>query len=100
MLGHALVDWNDEQREQLVKNAFAGVRPGGAFLVWDPVIVPQEESYLRNLLRSLNLQLMTPHGKGYTLEQCAGWMRGAGFARVEHRSLGHDVTLVIGHKAP
>jgi hypothetical protein len=100
MLGHALVDWNDEQRGQLVKNAFAGVRPGGAFLVWDPVIVRQEESYLRNLLRSLNLQLMTPHGKGYTLEQCTGWMRDAGFARVEHRSLGHDVTLVIAHKAP
>ncbi|MFE9392261.1 methyltransferase [Streptomyces sp. NPDC006784] len=98
MLGHALVDWNDDQRAQLVKNAFAGVRPGGAFLVWDPVIVPGEESYLRNLLRSLNLQLMTPHGKGYTLAQCTGWMRDAGFARVEHRSLGHDVTLVIAHK--
>ncbi|MFF9558162.1 methyltransferase [Streptomyces albus] len=98
MLGHALVDWNDDQRARLVANAFAGVRPGGAFLVWDPVIVPEDESYLRNLLRSLNLQLMTPHGKGYTLAQCTGWMLDAGFARVEHHALGHDVTLVVAHK--
>ncbi|MEU9008740.1 methyltransferase [Streptomyces sp. NPDC048479] len=98
MIGHALVDWNDEQRKQLVKNTFAAVRPGGAFLVWDPVIVDDDESYLRNLIRSLNLQLMTPHGKGYRFEQCAEWMREAGYAEVTRTSLGHDVTLVIAHK--
>ncbi|MEW2121274.1 methyltransferase [Streptomyces sp. NPDC005474] len=98
MIGHALIDWNDEQRQQLVRNAFAAVRPGGAFLVWDPVIVDGEDSYLRNLVRSLNLQLMTPHGTGYDLTQCAEWMREAGFASVSHTSLGHDVTLVIARK--
>ncbi|WP_328393705.1 acetylserotonin O-methyltransferase [Streptomyces sp. NBC_00390] len=98
MIGHALVDWNDEQRKQLVKNTFAAVRPGGAFLVWDPVIVDDDESYLRNLIRSLNLQLMTPHGKGYRFEQCAEWMREAGYAEVTHTALGHDVTLVVAHK--
>ncbi|WP_267242533.1 methyltransferase [Streptomyces sp. PR69] len=98
MIGHALVDWNDEQRLQLVKNTFAAVRPGGAFLVWDPVIVEDDESYLRNLIRSLNLQLMTPHGKGYRFEQCAEWMREAGYADVTRTSLGHDVTLVIARK--
>ncbi|MFF3323762.1 methyltransferase [Streptomyces sp. NPDC002889] len=98
MIGHALVDWNDEQRKQLVKNTFAAVRPGGAFLVWDPVIVDDDESHLRNLIRSLNLQLMTPHGKGYRFEQCAEWMREAGYAEVTRTSLGHDVTLVVANK--
>lgn len=98
MLGHSLIDWNDEQRRELVRNAFAAVRPGGAFLVWDPVIVRGEDSYLRNLIRSLNLQLMTPHGKGYDVEQCGAWMREAGFASVTHTSLGHDVTLIVARK--
>ena len=62
------------------------------------MIVPGDESYLRNLVRSLNMQLMTPHGTGYSLAQCAEWMREAGFASVSHTSLGHDVTLVIARK--
>ncbi|MET8974868.1 methyltransferase [Streptomyces sp. NPDC004539] len=98
MIGHSLIDWNDEQRQALVRAAFAAVRPGGAFLVWDPVIVHGADSYLRNLVRSLNLQLMTPHGTGYDLEQCAAWMRAAGFASVGHTTLGHDVTLVVARK--
>lgn len=98
MIGHSLIDWNDEQRQHLVRTAFAAVRPGGAFLVWDPVIVAGADSHLRNLVRSLNLQLMTPHGTGYDLEQCTGWMRAAGFASVGHTALGHDVTLVVARK--
>ncbi|APU14243.1 MULTISPECIES: methyltransferase [Actinoalloteichus] len=99
MIGHSLIDWEDAQRRQLLANAFAALKPGGAFLIWDPIIVEGEEGYLRNLVTSLNLQLMTPHGTGYRLEECVEWLTDAGFATVSHLSLGHDVTLVIGHKA-
>ncbi|WP_093574907.1 methyltransferase [Amycolatopsis rubida] len=98
MIGHCLVDWTDDQRKTVIRNAHSAVRPGGAFLIWDPVLVPGEESYLRNLLRSLNLQLMTPHGAGYRLEDCRKWLQDSGFADVSHRSLGHDVTIVVARK--
>ncbi|ASO19694.1 SAM-dependent methyltransferase [Actinoalloteichus hoggarensis] len=100
MIGHSLIDWEDAQRRRLLANAFAALKPGGAFLIWDPIIVEGEEGYLRNLVTSLNLQLMTPHGTGYRLQECVEWLTDAGFATVTHLSLGHDVTLVIGHKAP
>jgi len=99
MIGHAFVDWDDSQRQRLLRATFPSVAAGGAFLIWDPIIVPGRPSYLRNLVRSLNMQLMTPYGAGYTLEQCEGWLRAAGYASVQTRDLGHDVTLVVAHKA-
>ncbi|MFV2109905.1 methyltransferase [Micromonospora sp. LOL_015] len=99
MIGHALVDWDDKQRQTLVRRIFPAVRPGGALLIWDPIIVPGVDSYLRNLIRSINLQLMTPTGGGYHIEDCRRWLTDAGFATVEQTSLGHDVTLVTAWKA-
>ncbi|MFF4403250.1 methyltransferase [Streptomyces sp. NPDC001262] len=99
-IGHCMVDWTDDQRRALITRAFHAVDPGGVFLVWDPMLVPGQDDYLRNLMRSINLQLMTPHGTNYRLDQCEDWLREAGFAHVEHRPLGHDVTLVVAGKAP
>lgn len=99
MIGHCMVDWTDEQRMSLIDNVYPAVKPGGTFLIWDPILVAGEDSYLRNLVRSLNLQLMTPHGTNYHLVECVEWLRIAGFDSVTHRSLGQDVTLIAAHKA-
>ncbi|MER6666868.1 methyltransferase [Amycolatopsis japonica] len=100
MIGHCMIDWTDDQRRTLIANVFPSVAPGGSFLIWDPMLVEDEDGYLRNLIRALNLQLMTPHGTGYRLDACLGWLQEAGFAGAEHCSLGHqDVTLVTAHKA-
>lgn len=98
MIGHAFVDWDNEQRQDLLRATFPSVAPGGAFLIWDPIIVPGRDSYLRNMVRSINMQLMTPHGAGYTFEQCEGWLRDVGYCTAEARELGHDVTLVVARK--
>ncbi|HET9141282.1 methyltransferase [Actinophytocola sp.] len=97
-IGHCMVDWTDDQRAALIKNVFPAVKPGGAFLVWDPIIVDGADSYLRNLVRSLNLQLMTPHGVNYRLAPFTESLREAGFDEVTHRSIGNDVTLVVARK--
>lgn len=99
MIGHCMVDWTDEQRTALIANVFPSVNPGGAFLIWDPMLVKGDDGYLRNLVRSLNLQLMTPHGTNYHVESCVDWLREVGFATVEHSNIGHDVTLVVASKA-
>jgi 8-O-methyltransferase len=99
MIGHCMIDWTDEQRRALIANAFPSVRPGGAFLVWDPMLAAGEEGYLRNLIRGLNLQLMTPYSTSYRVESCEAWLREAGFAEVTHHSLGYqDITLVTAVK--
>jgi 8-O-methyltransferase len=98
MIGHCMVDWTDEQRTTLIANVFPAVAPGGSFLIWDPMLVEGQDGYLRNLMRSLNLQLMTPHGTNYRLDDCARWLTEAGFAEVGHSALGQDVTLMIARK--
>jgi 8-O-methyltransferase len=97
-IGHCMVDWTDDQRSALISNVFPAVNPGGAFLIWDPIIVDGADSYLRNLIRSLNLQLMTPHGVNYRLEPFVAQLRSAGFVAVTHQFIGNDVTLVAATK--
>ncbi|MGB3440135.1 MAG: methyltransferase [Actinophytocola sp.] len=99
MIGHCMIDWTDEQRRTLIANVFPAVRSSGAFLIWDPMLVAGEEGYLRNLIRGLNLQLMTPYSTSYRLGACVAWLEEAGFADVDHRSLGYqDITLVTAYK--
>jgi hypothetical protein len=99
MIGHSLVDWDDDQRRELIARTYPAMRPNGAFMVWDPMIIDGANSYLRNLIRSLNFQLMTPRGSGYRIEECEEWMQAAGYTDVSHQPLGHDVTLVVA-RAP
>ncbi|AGL16633.1 DegT/DnrJ/EryC1/StrS family aminotransferase [Actinoplanes sp. N902-109] len=97
MIGHSLVDWSPEERQQIISNSFAAVRPGGRFLVWDPMQADRG-SYLINLLVDLNLQVITPGGSGYRVDECEQWLRNAGYVEVGHTALiGNDV-LVIGQK--
>lgn len=98
MIGHSLVDWSDDQRRTIIRNAYDAVQPGGAFLVWDPMIAGDDND-LDNTIRSLNFQLMTATGTNYRVEDCEQWMLDAGFELTSHVSLGHSVTLVTGRKA-
>lgn len=100
LIGHCMVDWTDEQRIALIGRVAASAPPGGMFLIWDPMLAEGSDGQLRNLVRSLNLQLMTPHGSGYRLDDCVRWLREAGFSEVAHQFLGvQDATLVIARKA-
>jgi len=98
MLNHALVDWTEDQRRELLARTFPAVNPGGALLICDSVIVEGEPSYFRNLVRGINMQLMTPGGGGHRLSQLTDWLHDAGYGKVEHRPLSTDMSLVIANK--
>jgi 8-O-methyltransferase len=98
MIGHAPVDWAADERRAILRNTLPAVRPGGTLLVWDPMIADDDQ--LDNLIRSLNLQLMTPTGSGYRVDECVGWLREAGYDEVTHQPLGHAVTLVVARRRP
>jgi O-methyltransferase domain/Dimerisation domain len=98
LVGHTLVDWSPEDRQRLIGNTFPAVHPGGALVVYDPMIA-HDENDLANLLVSLNMQLLTPAGSAYRVEECAEWMRAAGYVEVSHHQLGRHVMLMVGRKA-
>ncbi|MFA1548326.1 methyltransferase [Actinomadura chokoriensis] len=98
LCGHALHNWNTEQRRTVIGKAFEAVRPGGAFMVYD-LMFDDERGRLNPLLLSLAMTLSVG-GSGYSASDCVGWMKDAGFGDVETVALqdydGH--TVVIGHK--
>jgi hypothetical protein len=98
IIGHVLADFSLEERKSLVAKAFRAVRPGGAFLVYDPMPDPDLLD-LSSLVASLHMLVMTPGGEGYRPAECASWMTAAGFTTTSVRPLALGNTLVIGHKA-
>lgn len=97
ILGHVLEDWSEEQRQLLVKNAYQAVRPGGALLVYDPML-DEERSGLVNVLTSLTMLVVTKGGSEYSSAQCQEWMRQAGFSATSAHALGSSDVLVVGRK--
>jgi SAM-dependent methyltransferase len=99
VLGHVLHNWSPEERQMLVRKAYAAVRPGGWLLVYDAML-DDGRSDLARILISLNMLLVTSGGSEYLVTECRHWLATAGFIDVRDRGLGIGDTLVIGRKPP
>ena len=98
VMGHILHDWNMEEKQMLLKKAYAALPAGGALIVHEALIDDERRENTLGLLMSLNMLIETPGGFDYTGADCSEWMREAGFdeTRVEHLA-GPD-SMVIGIK--
>jgi hypothetical protein len=97
IIGHVLHNWAPDERELLVRKAFAALRPGGSLLVYDAMLEDENDD-LDRLVVSLNMLLVTAGGSEYPASACERWMTDAGFINVSRQRLGRTDTLVIGHK--
>lgn len=98
IIGHALHDWNVDQRKSLVHKAFHAVNPGGVLLVYDRML-DEERSNIENLVISLDMLLVTDGGSEYTVSELRGHAESAGFDSVQDHPLGDYDTLAICHKS-
>jgi hypothetical protein len=97
IFGHVLHNWSADQRQLLLDEAYRTVAPGGAVLVYDPMIddaAPQ----LSNVLASLNMLVWSAGGAEYTVAECRSWMAESGFSEIVARPLGATSTVMIGRK--
>ena len=97
IFGHVLHNWPEQRRRDLLAKAFAAVRPGGAVLVYDPMI-DERRPQLANVLASLNMLVWSAGGAEYPVGDARGWMLDAGFGAVTARRLGPTSTLLVGHR--
>lgn len=97
IIGHVLEDWSPERRQQLIKSAFAGLKPGGFLLVYDPML-DDELSPLNNLLTSLTMLVVTHGGSEYHVDDARKWFDAAGFAEVTAKLLDTNDILLVGRK--
>lgn len=97
ILGHVLEDWSPERRQRLVSRTYEALKPGGALLVYDPML-DDERSPLVNLLTSLTMLVVTHGGSEYSVDDCRHWMNHAGFESIDVHWLESNDVLVVGHK--
>jgi O-methyltransferase/methyltransferase family protein len=98
IFGHVLHDWDLDTKKLLLRKAFAAVPPGGAVLVYDPMIDDGRRQNTFGLLSSLNMLIETTGGFEYTAADCQDWLAEVGFAETASQPLVGPDTLVIGRK--
>ncbi|MFJ5927737.1 methyltransferase [Kitasatospora sp. NPDC092948] len=98
VFGHILHNWGTEDRRRLLNSAYRAVRPGGAVIIYDPM-VSNETPPLFALLASLSMLVWSAGGHEYSVEDCHTWLKEAGF-RPETVGLAEsrDDVLIIAHK--
>ncbi|MFY1659264.1 methyltransferase [Micromonospora sp. WMMD1274] len=97
IFGHVLHDWGPEARQGLLTRAYQRLRPGGALVVYDRMIDGSPLD-LNRLFYSLTFMLASAGGSEYSVEECTGWLREAGFERIASTSVLNDHTIVIAHR--
>lgn len=97
IFGNVLHDCPVEARRELIQRAHDKVSPGGAVIVYDPMI-DDERLGADNLLLSLSMMLQSPAGNEYTPADCQEWMRAAGLEIAGAIPLPAHATAVIGRK--
>ena len=96
--GHVMHGYNEKTRRGLIAKAYDAVPPGGAVIIYDAMLAPGRRHHYMSLLSSLNIMLETREGFEATLDQCADWLRSAGFRDVTSRHLIGPTSMVFGFK--
>jgi len=97
-MGHILHDWDLEQKRLLIAKAYAAIKPGGAFIVYESIIDDDRKENAFGLMMSLNMLIETPGGFDYSGADCMGWMKEAGFSETRVEDLVGPDSMVIGIK--
>lgn len=87
VMGQILHDWNQEQRQFLLKKAYDALPEGGTLIVYDAMLDEERRHNTYGFMLSLNMLIDTEGGSEYTVPDLTQWLRGAGFRTVEARPL-------------
>ena len=98
LMGHILHDWDLPNKRMLIAKAYEALPSGGALVVYDALIDDDRRRNTFGLLMSLNMLIETRGGFDYTGEECAGWMRQAGFSRINVHALFGPDSMVVAIK--
>jgi SAM-dependent methyltransferase len=98
VMGRILHNWDASIRKMLLSKAYRAITPGGALVIYDPLIDDARGGSPHGLLSSLNMLIETAAGSEYTAAECKAWMMQAGFREIRIDPLGDMHTAVIGLK--
>jgi hypothetical protein len=79
--GRFLQDWNLEKKMTLIRAAYHGLPPGGAFIAVEALIDNARRENVFGLLMSLNMLIEFGDAFDYTAADFEKWCHEAGFTR-------------------
>lgn len=98
LMGHILHDWDLASKRMLIAKAYDALPSGGALVVYDAIIDDDRRKNTFGLLMSLNMLIETHGGYDYSGDECAGWMRQAGFGITRVHHLAGPDSMVVAIK--
>jgi hypothetical protein len=98
LMGHVLHDWDLPTKRMLIAKAYDALPAGGALVIYDAIIDDDRRQNTFGLLMSLNMLIETHGGYDYSGDECAGWMRQAGFASTQVEHLAGPDSMVVAIK--
>jgi hypothetical protein len=81
----------------LLEKAYRALPPGGALIVYEPMIDDCRVNP-QALLGGLTMLLETQEGFEFTLAECRHWMSATGFCGIDVIRLNAGHTAMVGHK--
>ena len=98
VMGRILHNWDDPVRTMLLEKAYRAISPGGALVVYDPLIDGERRRDPHGLLSSLNMLIETPGDFDFTGADCPAWMREVGFSQTRVEPLAGPQSMVVAIK--
>lgn len=97
VFGNVLHDLPVATRRSLIAQAARRIPPGGAVVVYDPML-DDERRVMDNLVLSMIMMVQSPAGNEYTPAECRSWMEDAGLRVEEVFALPAHATAVVGRR--
>lgn len=98
VLGRVLHNWDLQTKLMLLQKAYDALPTGGAILLYDILIDDDRRASATGLLSSLNMQVWTAAGFGYSGADCIDWMQQVGFRGTNVARLVGGQSMVSGSK--
>lgn len=93
-----LHDWNEDNKRILIKKAYDALPAGGALVAIENIIDNQRSQNVFGLAMSLNMLIETGEGFDFTHNDFTGWVKEAGFSRVDLLPLAGPASAAIAYK--
>jgi len=98
VMGNVLHGWDNDQKQTLIRKAYASLSSGGRLIAIENVIDDARRENTFGLLMSLNMLIENPGGSDYTGAQFNHWCRDAGFTHTQVIPLAGPASAAIAYK--
>ena len=97
-MGMILHDWNLEKKMHLIRNAYAALPEGGAFIAVENIIDDDRRQNAFGLMMSLNMLIEFGDAFDFTGADFRGWCKSAGFREFETIHLRGPASAGVAYK--